>query len=244
MDGCVSVIMPAYNSGDYIAKSIDSVLAQTYENFELIVINDCSTDNTLNIIRTYDDHRIIAINMTHNSGVAEARNEGIRRASGQFIAFLDSDDMWKPTKLQTQIDTLLRSNCHCCHTAYNRITEDGNIISTVNCKKLVSLKDMLKHNEIGNLTGLYDVYALGKIYQETIGHEDYLMWLNIMSNTDSVGIQLPLAEYRVRKSSLSSNKFKSLRWHYEILKKIIGFKPVKLSYLMMSYVFLTINKRY
>ncbi|WP_150546973.1 glycosyltransferase family 2 protein [Citrobacter amalonaticus] len=239
----VSIIMPAYNSGKYIARSIDSVLAQTYEHFELIIVNDCSTDDTLQVIQEYDDPRIVVITLNSNSGVATARNEGLKFASGNYIAFLDSDDVWKPSKLQLQVSILSKSEFSCCHSGYDRIGEDDQILTTVACKNLVSFDDMLKHNEIGNLTGMYDRDSIGKVYQKNIGHEDYLMWLDVTAMTHSVGLSMSLAGYRVRKSSLSSNKFKSIVWHYRIIRSKIGFRPFKLVYFMYCYILSTVKKR-
>ncbi|EQB7292629.1 glycosyltransferase family 2 protein [Escherichia albertii] len=239
----VSVIMPVYNAGRYVAKAIDSVLAQTYNNVELIIINDGSTDNTLDIISVYkNDPRVIIVNMSCNSGVAIARNEGVKLATGRYIAFLDSDDVWRPEKLKRQVGVLSKSKYNCCHSSYERISECGEIISVVKSKAVVTYKDMLKRNEIGNLTGIYDSYAVGKVYQLNIGHEDYLMWLDILSKTDSIGIPSSLAYYRVRESSLSSNKIKAIIWHYNILKKKLGSRFICIFYYMSCYMFSSLKK--
>ena len=236
--------MPAYNAAPFISESIDSVLHQTYKNFELIIVNDCSTDNTSSILNYYSDiSRVVIINLETNSGVAEARNIGIKHASGRFISFLDSDDLWERNKLEYQVKLLLENNEGCCHSDYQRITENGEYLSIVRGKERVTFNDMLITNEIGNLTGIYDTRVVGKVYQKKIGHEDYLMWLDVLRLTSSIRIRIPLAKYRVRSSSLSGNKIKAVAWHYKILRQQIGFRPFLLTRYMFLYIVSALGKR-
>ncbi|SQI37182.1 Hyaluronan synthase [Leminorella richardii] len=215
----VSIIMPAFNAEKYIEEAISSVLTQTYNNIELIIINDFSSDNTSLILKRYEDlEQVIIINLDENIGVSKARNIGINNAKGRYISFLDSDDVWLPTKLQLQIECMKDSNVGCSHSSYFRMSEDGKILTKVLAKRLLTYDIMLRGNQLGNLTGVYDTLFVGKILQKCIGHEDYKMWLDVLKSTNSIGIITPLAKYRVCEKSVSSNKFKSIAWHYTILK--------------------------
>lgn len=223
VDGLVSIIMPAYNAERYISSAIDSVLSQSYNKFELIIVDDCSIDKTRSIIKTYECHQNIkSVYLSHNVGVAEARNIAISHSSGQYLSFLDSDDIWLPEKLSEQILLLKKVGGFCSHASYIRFSDLGGFNNTVKAKAKVCFSDMLKGNEIGNLTGLYDVNQLGIFKQKKVGHEDYLMWLSIVNKAVSFGVEKPLAMYRVRSGSISSNKIKAIKWQYNIIRNEMG----------------------
>ncbi|WP_261818010.1 glycosyltransferase family 2 protein [Vibrio gallicus] len=247
MSDKVSIIMPAYNASQTISKSIQSVIQQTYVNWELIIVNDRSTDNTTKIIESHanNDGRIRLFNNTNEKGVVGARNKAIELAKGTYIAFLDSDDYWEPEKLNIQIDLLLRSeNVHASHSSYRRVNQDYIFLSEVACKPLVTYKDMLKYNNIGNLTGIYNCKAIGKIYQKNIGHEDFEMWLNILKLTDSIGSKECLANYYCSANSLSSNKIKSAKWHLDILRsELSGRSNIYIYWNFLHYIIVNIFKR-
>ena len=145
-----SIIMPAYNSEKYISEAIESVLKQTYTNWELLIVNDCSTDNTEEIIKSYQQRKtkIKLINQKENQGAANARNTGIQNAKGKYIAFLDADDIWREEKLQKQIQILQNSNADITYTAYLMIDETGKTIKKRSVKETLKLKDLLKENSI------------------------------------------------------------------------------------------------
>lgn len=240
----VSIVMPAYNAELTIVESIESVLRQTYQDWELIVVDDKSADGTVDLVKSYvnRDERVHLITSPVNGGVVKSRNAAIDKAKGRYIAFLDSDDYWVEDKLGLQIQLLVNSEACCSHSSYYRFSSDG-IESLVGCLTEVSLQDMLMSNKIANLTGIYDVSKVGKVYQKDIGHEDYLMWLNILNSGFSIGVEKPLAYYRVSSSSLSGNKFKAAWWHYQILKNEVGLSGWQLAKSLTTYFRDNIIKR-
>lgn len=206
----VSVIMPSYNSESYIAESITSVINQTYEKWELIIIDDCSTDNTTSIVNSFNDKRIKLIKNTENLGAAKSRNIGIKAASGRFIAFLDSDDLWEKSKLEIQISFMQENNLPFSYSAYMKINESGNILGEVPVPELINRKKLLKTCYIGCLTAIYDSNEIGKILMPTnTQREDYATWLQIIRKTKYFkGINKPLAYYRIHKNQNSRKKIK------------------------------------
>lgn len=240
----VSIIMPAYNCESTIRESIKSVLNQTYSNFELIITNDNSTDSTQNIIEEFSiiDKRIKYYINGYLPGAANSRNNSIKHSIGSIIAFLDSDDIWLENKLEKQISIMSSDNKYAVHSSYNRIDDNGNILSTIISKDRVTYNDMLNNNYIGNLTGMYNCHHLGKFYQKNIGHEDYDMWLRILSETDSVGVNDILACYRVSQLSLSSNKTQAAIWHFKILNKRVSL--IKSVYYLSNYIIRSLAFRF
>ena len=221
--GLVSIVMPCFNSELTIKQAINSVIKQDYINWELIIVDDFSTDNSVSIIKSYlNDRRIKLIRSENNAGVAEARNKALRESIGEFICFLDADDFWISNKLTLQLSILNSGICDCVHSSYYRFSE--NHIKLRKCRAIVSYKDIQKNNFIGNLTGMYNCERLGVFYQKDIGHEDYLMWLEIINKSRfSIGILEPLAFYRMQQNSLSSNKLRNLKWHYAVLRERYSF---------------------
>lgn len=242
--------MPAYNSSATIGESIKSVQAQTYQNWELLITDDCSSDSTREVALRYIklDSRIKLFMHKKNKGPSVARNNSIENAAGRYISFLDADDVWYPNKLELQIRAINESNASICHSSYIRFNENGEL-STVIVKEELTHKDMLKSNGIGNLTGIYDAIKLGKFYQKNIGHEDYEMWISILNHANSIGLNgsigvlEPLAKYRVSTKSLSSNILKGFVWHYKILKSQLNQNFFKIMFYMMAYVIESIKKR-
>lgn len=217
-----SVIMPVYNARDTICIAIDSVLDQSYGDFELIVVDDASTDDCRAIVQQYvgRDFRIIAIFSDVNQGVAKSRNVGVAAAKGRYITFLDSDDLWLPGKLAAQYEAFNGGAC-VVYSSYIRFFSNGKE-QVVKVPPQATYKNLLRGNCIGNLTGAYDSFLLGKFYQKTVGHEDYLMWLQILScGAIAQGIQRPLARYRVG-NSLSANKFRAAAWTWNIYRRELG----------------------
>jgi teichuronic acid biosynthesis glycosyltransferase TuaG len=244
--GLVSIIMPAYNAARFIEESINSVLAQTYPNWQLLIVDDCSKDHTKQIIEdvAQQDPRIKALAHTTNQGVIAARNLALTHAQGQYIAFLDSDDLWLPNKLQTQLQHLTKQKALICYAAYKRIDEQGTLLANVTPPLVVDYPTLLKGNEIGNLTGLYDCSVLGKEYFKTFRHEDYVAWLALVKRAgQAVGVAECLGCYRVYSGSISSNKFKTLGWQWRIYRESeqIGF--LRSCWLMLNYGVRAIRKR-
>ena len=242
----VSIITPSYNSTKYISQTIDSVINQLYENWEMLIIDDCSPDNANEIIEKYSkkDIRIKLIKLTKNSGPAIARNEGIKQAKGKYIAFLDSDDIWLPEKLEKQVNFMKNNNLAVTCSSYYTIDENNNKINTRIVKELFSYSDMLKSNYIGNLTGIYDCEKLGKVYMDNVGHEDYTLWLKIMKKVATTkAISEPLAKYRILNNSISANKLKVLKWQWNIYRNIVRLDIFRSLYYFLCYIYFSIKKR-
>lgn len=238
--------MPAYNAEKTIAESIDSVINQTYDNWELLITDDCSTDSTLSIIQHYSniDKRICVLKNHTNLGVAKTRNVSIVNSKGNFIAFLDSDDLWHPTKLEKQIK-LFNDGWNVICSNYTTFADEGmQEIQERRSPSIVTYSDMLKSNFIGNLTGAYNCKALGKIEQKKIGHEDYVMWLNILVKAQKAYcIQEPLAKYRLSNNSLSSNKLEAIKWQWLIYRSELQFSIPKSIYYFSHYILNALKKR-
>ena len=242
----ISIVMPAFNAKRFVRESIQSVINQTYLNWELIIVDDNSTDETEHILREFqkfDSRIVIKKNTLHNNGAAYARNVALNIACGQFIAFLDSDDTWEKEKLQIQISTMLKNGYNVSHSAYTRVDEKGEALNVVSACEKVGYKEQLRGNKIGNLTGVYNRDSLCIFYQENIWHEDYEMWLRILKEADSIGIESSLANYRVYSNSLSSNKVKAARWHYDILCMQKGLSTISRFYYFLHYIFSAFSKR-
>ncbi|AUC84410.1 glycosyl transferase [Polaribacter sp. ALD11] len=225
MDSLVSIITPNYNSEKFIAQTLQSIRAQTYKNWELIIVDDCSTDKSLDIIEEYSkiDKRIKFLKLSENSGAAVARNKAIKEANGNFIAFLDSDDLWLPKKLEKQLAFMVHNNYNLTYTSYNIISEnDVAPKKTVFCKPELNYKQMLYSNKIGCLTAMYNSANLGKIYMPEIRkRQDYALWLKILKKEKmAYGFQEVLAFYRVRSNSISNNKMEMLKWNWILYKKV------------------------
>lgn len=241
-DVLVSIITATYNSEHFIKDTINSVLNQTYINWELLIIDDASTDNTLSIINTYaSQHSNIKIFQNKvNQGAATTRNRGIKEASGDLITFLDADDLWKPQKLEKQVKFILENNADVCFSGYDLMNEDGVLINkTVKALPKLTYKKFLKCNYIGNLTGIYNVKLLGKIYAPNLRkRQDWLLWLEAVkqSNKPALGMQESLATYRVRKNSISSNKINLLKYNYLVYRKGLGFSLIKSLYYLMVFL--------
>ena len=235
-----SIVMPCHNGSRYIAEAVQSVINQTYTNWELLVIDDCSTDDSVKIIQKFasKDDRIKLLQTSSASGSpTEPRNIGIQHAKGRFIAFLDCDDMWLLTKLETQLPLFSHAKTAVAFSWYEKMTESGERNNRiVKSPEIVSYSTLLKGNCIGNLTGIYDAQKVGKVFQKNIRHEDYVMWLSILSqgwlaeNTNSCE-----AVYREQKRSVSGNKFKVLGWVWHIYRVELGLSIIKSLYYFFFY---------
>ena len=236
----VSIITPSYNSEYYIEETLLSVLAQSYQNWEMIIIDDCSTDKSIDIIQRYTtiDSRIKLLHNTANLGVAESRNKGIGVCSGEYIALLDSDDIWFPKKLEKQIHLMQTKNIFMSYSAYNTIDEKGQTMNHFHTKDKITYHDMLKTSTIGTLTTIYNAKKLGKFYFMKIGHEDYVFKLHILKQIPyAEGIDEILASYRIAKNSISSNKLKAATWQWNIYRNIEKISFFKSIYYFLNYTY-------
>lgn len=237
----VTVVMPCYNAEPFIAESIESVIRQSFHDWEMIIVDDGSKDNSLDIIKQYaaKDDRIRYIASEKPSGSpAEPRNIGIRAARGRYIAFLDSDDIWTEDKLADQIALFSNGdyvvvNCH-----YESITEDGKRSNRIHKEPMsVDYKKLLRYNGIGCSEAVFDTQKVGKPIFKNIGHEDYLFWLDVMklggvsANTGKVQLL-----YRERSGSTSANKLRAMGWTWKIYRKEIGLPLYKACFYFFSYL--------
>ena len=236
----VSIITPSYNSEKYISQTIESVLNQTYKDWEMIIVDDCSSDNSRKIIEKYcqKDQRIKCITLKENVGASKARNKATEEANGDYIAFLDSDDLWLPDKLKKQMQLMEEENIVLSYASYYAINKDGRVIKTFRAKDKVSYSDMLKTSTMGTLTTVYNVKKLGKFYFENIGHEDYVMKLQILKQIPfAKGIDEPLAKYRIHSQSLSSNKLHTALWQWHIYREVEKLSLLKSMYYFIHYAY-------
>ena len=242
MTPLVSIITPIYNSEAFLEETVVSILNQSYSNWELLLIDDCSTDNTLALANQYSNKysNITVLKNQNNVGAAVSRNKGITATSGDFIAFLDADDLWKPNKLEVQIKFMLANNCAVSYTSYEQIDQYSNPLhKLVKVLPELSYNKYLKTNYIGNLTGVYNAKILGKIMAPNLRkRQDWLLWLSAIkkSGKPALGIQESLAYYRVRPDSISSNKIELLQHNYWVYKKGLGFSTLKSLYRMLIFI--------
>ena len=242
----VSIIVPMYNAEKFIGKTIESVLAQTYQNWEMLIMNDVSTDNSLAIVSMYakKDERIKIVNTEKNVGVVKGRNFLIDLASGKYIAFLDADDYWHNEKLEKQIKFMKEKNASISCTEYTRVKENEEKINDVIIKEEISYNDMLKNNYLGSLTVIYDAKKIGKRYfKELEKNEDYVLWLEIVKDVNTIyGLKENLAYYRVLDNSRSSNKVKTAKVRWEIYRKIEKLSLLKSIYYFLHYAIRAVLK--
>ncbi|WP_319227420.1 glycosyltransferase family 2 protein [Draconibacterium orientale] len=237
----VSIITPSYNSIGFIDETINSIINQKYSNWELLITDDCSTDETWNLLERYAsrDKRIKIFKLDCNSGPGFARNNSINHASGRFIAFCDSDDQWKPDKLEKQLAVMLEKDCALSFSSYSVIDEDGNHKKNIIAKDEVDYRTMLRNNYIGCLTAMYDTEKVGKMYMPKIRkRQDWALWLSILKKSDKAfGIKEPLAIYRDRNDSISTNKLNLLKYNRAIYREVEGFSKFKSNLLILRFLF-------
>lgn len=247
MKPLVSIITPCYNSKDYIAATIQSVLDQQYSNWELIVIDDQSKDNSLAIVQTYakDNPKLKIIALEQNGGVANARNVGVSAATGKYIAFLDSDDIWLPEKLKKQVEFMETHQVPMTFLSYQRINEDGKIISgKINMPETVNYNKLLWHNIVIFSTSMVLRSVAQDIKFKKMGHEDWIYWLDLFKKCgQGYGVNEVLAHYRIRGGSVSSNKFVAINSTWKILRESEKIGLIKSMYLFTRYAFATVWKR-
>lgn len=245
----VSIVTPCYNSSEFIQETIQSVQNQTHTKWQLFIIDDCSKDNSTELIEKFaeSDRRITLIRNTENLGAAETRNKGLDAAEGRFIAFLDSDDLWAPEKLEKQLSFMKTHKYPIVFTAYNLIDEKGVPMNQViNTVKVLDYHAYLKNTIIGMSTSLIDRELTGSDFRfhNIRTRQDTYLWISLLRDgLKAYGMNEILASYRVRRNSISSNKWKAARrtWfvYYELEK--LGF--LKSLYYFIYYLFNAIKKR-
>lgn len=246
----ISIITPVYNAETFIEETIKSVMDQSYDHWEMILIDDCSTDNTRIKLSKYKqiDNRIKIVHLKENKGPAIARNTGLNQAKGRYIAFLDSDDQWLPHKLDKQLNFMQKKAIAFSYTAYNRVQMIGNRKESskeVMIPDHVTYKDLLKENVIGCLTVMIDTSLTGPIQMVNIRtRQDYALWLELTRRGFIAhGLQDILANYRVRDHSVSSNKVKMVKQNWRVYRDIEKLSLPKSIWYFLHYIFLKM-KRY
>ncbi len=226
----VSIIMPSYNSASTIGESIESVLKQKYANWELLITDDCSSDDTVSIVNEYAklDPRISLAVLEKNAGAGVARNNSIELAKGRFVAFLDADDIWHEDKLLFQIEFMKKNNVELSYTYYQKFSGNSGDGGVIRCPAKTTYDKLLYSNVIGCLTAVYDTKKIGKQFMPTIRkRQDMGLWLKILKLVDDAEcVPLVLAKYRVD-SGMTANKFKVLSYQWQFYRSVIGLPLCK-----------------
>lgn len=244
----VSVIMPCFQAEPYIAESIESVLRQTYSNWELLITDDCSSDRTPEIAKAYGekDPRIKFRIAQQHTGIANTRNQSLQRAQGRFIAFLDNDDLWVPEKLEKQVRFLLQHDHSFCYSAYELIKEDGTpkgkIIKTAG---VIDYRKYLRNTIIGSGTILLDHEKIPSVTMPCNGtSDDMALWCKILKEGHrAYPINEVLMQYRVRSDSASANKWKAAKDVWKVYRKEEGLTLFDAAFCFIGYAFNAIKKR-
>ena len=248
MDEIVSIITPLFNSATFIEETIESVISQTYNDWEMIIIDDCSNDGSLELVKDIakDDLRIRLISLKNNLGPSNARNEGIKQACGRYIAFLDSDDLWHKDKLEKQIKFMQKNHYAFTYTGFEKINEGGKVIGAIiPFKKEVCYYDLLKSNHIGCLTVMIDLKILGyKMYMPDIKkRQDQGLWLEILKEIDKAYcLNKILGKYRIRKDSISINKIANIKFQWQLYRELEKLSIIQSFYYMLWYAYYGIRK--
>ncbi|MCR4902551.1 MAG: glycosyltransferase [Butyrivibrio sp.] len=227
MGDLVSIIMPSYNTAQYITDSIKSIQAQTYDNWELIIVDDCSTDNSIDVIKAFNDPRIILLKNAKNSGAALSRNYALREAKGRWIAFLDSDDIWAPEKLERQIQFMMENNYAFTFTDY-RICLNGEWMPYINTgPMIVNKRKMYDYCYFSTITVMYEREKIGLIQIADLKkNNDYAIWLKAIEKSNAYRLPECLSYYIKHEGSVSSgSKLKLIKWHYLLFREGLGKSP-------------------
>jgi len=248
MNNLVSIITPSFNSSKYIKETVDSVLSQTYENWELIIVDDGSKDSSANIIQdlTNTDTRIKGFYFDKNIGAAEARNVAIQQAKGKYIAFLDSNDLWELEKLEKQISFMQTEDIAFSFSTYQPMSEDGSkLYSIIHAPKIVTYSAYLKNTIIGCLTVVIDREKTGDFEMPNIrSSHDMALWLLIMKRGfDAYGLDENLARYRIVSASNTSSKWRAAKDVWKIYREVEKLSFLYSSWCFLNYAFNALVKR-
>lgn len=243
----ISVITPSYNAEKFIGETIESVIHQTYTNWEMIIVDDKSTDKTVQYVKEYQerDNRIRLIELEENSGSAVARNTAMEHAGGEYLAFLDSDDLWKTEKLERQLAFMQENNIAFSFTKYVRIKEDATETKTVSkAPASVGYDDLMKHCVIGCLTVMLDKNKIGDVKMVDIRtRQDYVYWLTLTKKGFlAYGLPEVLAEYRLVENSISSNKLKAAKQNWYVFRHVEKQPLWKSIWYFTNYAVINVKK--
>lgn len=230
MNTLVSIITPSYNSADFIAETIEAIQAQTYGEWELLITDDCSTDNTREVVQAYadKDERVKLFVLEKNGGAGAARNNSLANAKGRYIAFCDSDDRWTADKLEKQIAYMQQNDYAFTYTGYYLCDEDGKDLGAVKCRKKETFGSLKRDDKIGCLTVIYDSEKIGKVTFPLLRkRQDWGMKLLALQKCQvAYGIQEPLAIYRKRSGSISRNKMSLVKYNIAVYEEVLGWSPL------------------
>lgn len=245
-EALVSIVMPAYNCEKYVVEAINSVLAQTHKNWELLALDDGSSDNTLQIIEDFSqkDSRLKALPNGKNMGVSATRNRGIELAAGEWIAFLDSDDMWEPEKLEKQFEIVDKEAAEFLFSGSSYINEEGEPFKGIfEVPEKVTYKKLRNQNVISCSSVLVKKKYFENIKMEKDEmHEDYAVWLRILKlGIIAFGVNEPLLIYRISRNSKSGNKMKTVKMTYKVFR-FVGINTIGSAYFMMRHVIASVGK--
>lgn len=246
--GLVSIVTPSYNTGRFIAETIGAVQAQTYQNWELIVVDDCSTDNTDEVVARYaaNDDRIRYVKNKTNSGAAFSRNKALREAKGRWVAFLDSDDLWKPTKLEKQLQFMVENGYAFSCTERDVINESSEPVGRyITGPERVTKWGMYRYCWVGCLTVMYDAKVVGLIQIADLKkNNDYAIWLKVIKKCDCYLLKENLASYRQRRGSISHDSMlKLIKSHYTLWRVGESKNPILSCVLTFQNLFFGVIKK-
>ena len=250
VDGLVSIIMPAHNAKEFIRETIDSIIAQSYENWELLIVDDCSTDGTIDFLKSEFSSlgsKLKVFSLEINSGASVARNKAIAESQGQFVAFLDCDDLWLPNKLERQLEFMRENKAPFTFTSFNKVNEKGEIVGKVDIpgnRDKVFYQELLKANIVQCSTVIYDTSELGIVTMPLIRRrQDFGLWLKLLKLTPfGMPLREHLTSYRVRSDSLSSNKWISVQYTWKIYREVEKIPLLKALWFFGNYLIRTIIK--
>ena len=237
--GLVSIIMPNYNSEKYVQTTIQSVLDQTYQNWELIFVDDCSTDNSLNLVRAFNDERIKIFQNESNSGAAVSRNYALRLAQGKWIAFLDSDDLWQPEKLEKQLSFMVENDYDFTYTNY-RVCDNGTWENFIRvAPKKVTRKKLYNYCYFSTITVVYNREKIGLLQIPDIKkRNDYALWLVALKRCDAYLCPDIMSYYIRHTGSLSTVPIKILvKYHYQVFRKVLGHNAILSALMVINNLF-------
>jgi len=243
----ISVITPTYNCGRFIGQTIQSVIDQTYQNWEMIIVDDCSCDNTKALVEEYikKDSRIKYYKLDTNSGAAVARTTAMKLAKGSYMAFLDSDDIWVSDKLERQLKWMQDNDYAFSSTAYEQIDEEGNSLNkTFKAIKKTGYNRLLLDCPVGNSTVMYNVSKLGKFEVPDIRkRNDDALWLQMLKKEKYIwGMNEVLMKYRVRQNSVSSNKLSLIKYHWKLYREIEHLSVIRSLFHIAVWCFIKVFK--
>ena len=243
----VSIILPVYNSERYINRTVTSILQQTFADFELIAIDDCSTDSSLMLLKEWaqQDARMQIIPNVQNLGVADTRNRGIAQANGKYICFIDSDDTWQNNKLEQQLAFMQQTNSDFSCTAYAMVDDEGRFIKNrMISKQQIVLADLLKENYICCSTVMLKTeIAKQHSMNSSYIHEDYVYWLELLQNgAKGAVLDKVLTRYRLAQTGRSANKSKAARGRWRIYREYMAYNLLKSAWYFIHYAINGIKK--